>query len=112
MRETEEEIGIASSHIEVVGQLPRYRTISGYAMVPVIGLVTPGFGLTLDANEVDDAFEVPLAYVLDEKNHFIHWIERGNGRHPVYFIPYQDTYIWGATAAILKTLSKHTNALA
>ncbi|MDM7860987.1 CoA pyrophosphatase [Alteromonas sp. ASW11-36] len=110
LRETEEEIGICRAHVDVIGQLPAYRTISGYAMVPVLGFVKPDLPLHLDKNEVEDAFEVPLNYALDKQNHFIHWIERQNYRHPIYFIPFEDTYIWGATAAILRTLANHIHA--
>ena len=110
LRETEEEIGIPRKHVNVIGQLPAYRTISGYAMVPVLGFVQPDFTLSVDKNEVEDTFEVPLDYALDKKNHLIHWVERQNHRHPIYFIPFENTYIWGATAAILRTLASHIHA--
>lgn len=107
VRETEEEIGIPPNQVNVVGTLPNFRTISGYEIVPVVATLKAGLPLNLDANEVEDAFEVPLSVVLDRNNHFIHWIERGTGRYPVYFIPANNTYIWGATAAILRNLSRH-----
>lgn len=107
LRETHEEIGIPADKVEIVGRLPEYRTISGYAMQPVIGLLNPNLSLAIDENEVEDAFEVSLSYVLDRDNHYIHWVERGNYRHPIYFIPYEETYIWGATAALIRTLSNH-----
>lgn len=107
IRETKEEIGIHADQIEIIGTLPMFRTISGYEMVPVVGTVENNIPLSLDHNEVEAAFEVPLMHVLDRKNHFVHWIKRGNGRYPVYFIPANNTYIWGATAAILRNLSYH-----
>ncbi|WP_100641551.1 CoA pyrophosphatase [Alteromonas facilis] len=107
LRETFEEIGIQRKHIEIVGQLPTYRTISGYAMEPFIGLLPPNLSLTLDENEVCEAFEVPLSHVLNKNNYLIHWVERRGRSMPIYFIPYQDIYIWGATAAILRNLSNH-----
>ena len=110
LRETHEEIGIPAQEVEIVGQLPEYRTISGYTMQPVIGMLNPNLPLALDTNEVEEAFEVPLSYALDRQNHFIHWVERGSYRHPIYFIPFKETYIWGATAALIRTLSNHIMA--
>ena len=107
LRETEEEIGIAANGVEVIGNLSRYRTISRYDVLPYIGFVRPPLTLCLDKNEVDSVFEVPLAYLLDQNNHFIHWINRKGRRYPVYFIPWQGNNIWGATAAFVRNLSKH-----
>ncbi|MDN4501328.1 CoA pyrophosphatase [Alteromonadaceae bacterium BrNp21-10] len=105
LRETQEEIGLDAHHIEVIGKLSQFRTISGYEITPYIGLVTPPFTLQADSNEVADIFEVPLAHVLNIDNHHIHWSERQNKRYPVYFIPWQQQMIWGATAAIIRNLS-------
>ncbi|WP_100657395.1 CoA pyrophosphatase [Alteromonas flava] len=107
LRETHEEIGIPPQQVNIIGQLPDYRTISGYVMQPVIGFVPPGIDLTLDENEVCNAFEVPLEHVLNKENYLIHWVNRQQRNMPVYFIPYGDLYIWGATAAILRTLANH-----
>ncbi|MBT0587161.1 CoA pyrophosphatase [Alteromonas oceanisediminis] len=107
LRETHEEIGISRDQITVLGKMPNYRTISGYEIVPVVGLVKANLPLTLDPNEVAEAFEVKLAHVLDRDNHFIHWVDRQQSRYPIYFIPANNTYIWGATAAILRNLSNH-----
>ncbi|MDO6477900.1 CoA pyrophosphatase [Alteromonas sp. 1_MG-2023] len=107
LREAEEEVGLLRSEVDIIGALPEYRTISGYAMTPVIGFVKPGPVLTIDRNEVADAFEVPLAFLMDRRNHFAHFIERKQQRYPVYFMPWQSRLIWGATAAILRNLSSH-----
>lgn len=107
LRETDEEIGLHEKHIEIIGNMPPYRTISKFEVVPYIGLVTPPFELTLDRNEVDEAFEVPMSYLLDQGHHLIHWVERKQARHPVYFIPWEDKNIWGATAAFVRHLSNH-----
>lgn len=107
LRETKEEIGIAADKIRVIGTLPMFRTISGYEMVPVVAMVEDNVPLKLDSNEVEEAFEVPLAHLLDRNNHFVHWVNRSNGSYPVYFIPANNTYVWGATAAILRNLSRH-----
>ena len=104
LRETEEEIGLSRQQIEVVGTLPSYHTVTNYAVTPVVALVQPPFDLTLDANEVADAFEVPLDFILDPANHERRsrpW--QGRMRH-FYAMPYQERFIWGATAAMLRNL--------
>lgn len=104
LRETREEIGLLHQHIDVVGTLPPYHTVTDYAVTPVVALVRPPFDLTLDENEVADAFEVPLDFILDPANHQRRsrpW--QGRMRH-FYAIPYQDRFIWGATAAMLRNL--------
>lgn len=107
LRETEEEIGITANLIEVIGELPKFRTISQFEVLPYIGFVDPTYRLTLDHNEVESVFEVPLSYLMDQKNHFIHWAKRSNRQQPIYFITWQDKTIWGATASFLRTLSNH-----
>lgn len=107
LRETEEEIGLQRRHIDIVGSLPAYRTVSRFVVTPYIGLVSPPFNLSIDDNEVDTVFEVPLSYLLDQSNHLIHWVERKQTRHPIYFIPWQEHHIWGATAAFVRNLSNH-----
>lgn len=104
LRETEEEIGLGPSHIEVVGELDLYETRTGFRVTPVVGLVEPGFTLTLDEFEVAEVFEVPLSFVLDPANHqkrSLVW--RGAERH-FYVLPYGGRDIWGATAGIIVNL--------
>jgi 8-oxo-dGTP pyrophosphatase MutT (NUDIX family) len=104
LRETEEEVGISRSFVEVVGQVDPYRTGTGYEITPVVGIVTPGFTVHADPREVADVFEVPLSHFLDEKNHRIDSrIFQGRQRR-FYAMPYGDRYIWGATAGMLKNL--------
>lgn len=104
LRETEEEIGVAPSHIEVVGELDLYETRTGFRITPVVGLVEPGFTLALDEFEVAEVFEVPLSFVLDPANHqkrSLVW--RGAERH-FYLLPYDGHDIWGATAGMIVNL--------
>ncbi len=107
LREANEEIGLCSDQIQIIGVLPDYRTISGYTIKPVIGFVTPHSNLTLDANEVASAFEVPLAYLINRSNHLTHHTHRQGRTFPIYFIPWKNYMIWGATAALLRNLSFH-----
>ena len=104
LREAEEEIGLLRSHVEVVGRGPDYLTGSGFHIAPVLGLVAPGAELTLNPGEVADAFEVPLSFLMNPANH-----RRGSriwqGVERTFFeMPYQDRYIWGVTAGILRVL--------
>lgn len=101
LRETEEEIGLARQHIDVLGHLPLYHTGTGFAVTPVVALVNTPFELKLDAFEVAEVFEVPLDFLLDPANHRRHSLEiRGNLRE-FWAMPFGDYFIWGATAGML-----------
>lgn len=104
LRETEEEIGLHRRHVELLGALPDYLTGTGFRVTPVVGLVTPPFELTLDAFEVAEAFEVPLAHFLDPANHQEHSIVHEGRVRRFHAMPYHDYFIWGATAGIIMSL--------
>lgn len=104
LRETQEEIGLAPEHIDILGYLDRYETGTGFLVTPVVGLVTPGFTLELDTFEVAEAFEVPLAFILDPAHHRRAAREVPSGRREFYVIEYESRYIWGATAGMLVNL--------
>lgn len=110
LRETEEEIGLARSHIEIIGELPNYVTGTGYRVAPVVGLVRPGFSLEIDTFEVDEAFEVPLAFLMDPANHQTRRVLLGEMERTFYAMPYRhaesarEYFIWGATAAMLRNM--------
>lgn len=107
LRETEEEIGLDRAHVEVLGFLDSYVTITGFSVAPVVGLVTPPFTLILDSFEVAEAFEVPLAFFLDRANHQRHFRTTPQGQKRYYWaMPYQERYIWGATAGMLVNLAE------
>jgi len=104
LRETEEEIGLDRAGVEPIGYLDLYMTTRGYRIVPTLARIAPGFRLTLNTNEVDNVFEVPLAFVMDIANHQRHsrdW--EGVMRH-YYAITFGERYIWGVTAGILRNL--------
>jgi len=101
LRETSEEIGLESERIEIVGFLNNYLTITGYSVTPVVGLIRPGFSLNIDQEEVEEAFEVPLAYLFDRSNALRHEKRFLGIRVPYYEIPYLEHSIWGATAGML-----------
>lgn len=106
LRETEEEIGLDRTHIEVVGRLDIYETVTGFSITPVVGIVDDGFSLRIDGAEVREAFEVPLDFVLDPANHQRHSREYDGARRYYDAMPYRDRYIWGATAGMLVNLSR------
>jgi 8-oxo-dGTP pyrophosphatase MutT (NUDIX family) len=104
LREAEEEIGLTRDVAAPIGYLDVYMTTLGYRIVPVIAELDPDFKLALNKDEVDEAFEVPLAFVMDQANHQRHSREwQGMTRH-YYAIPYGERYIWGVTAGILRNL--------
>jgi len=104
LRETEEEVGLSRTFVEVIGAVDSYRTGTGYEITPIVGIVTPGFTVHADPREVADVFEVPLAHFLDERNHRIDSrVWQGRERR-YYAMPYGERYIWGATAGMLKNL--------
>lgn len=104
LRETEEEIGLDRSFIEVIGRLPDYVSGSGFRVAPVLGIVHPGFLLTINEDEVDDAFEVPLRFIMDAANHNKESREWQGHTRRYYAMPYGDRYIWGLTAGIIRML--------
>lgn len=106
LREAEEEIGLPRERIEVLGCLPEYHTVTGFSVTPVVGYVEPPFELTLDAFEVADVFEVPLAFLMDPANHQRHAFVYQGRRRSYYAMPYEGRFIWGATAAMLLNLRR------
>ena len=101
LREAAEEVGLDRLRVDVLGQLAPYETVTGYRVTPVVGWVEPPIMLTPDPVEVADAFEVPLAFLLDPTNQQRHFRMLGETRRDFWAIPYRDRYIWGATAAML-----------
>jgi len=104
LREAEEEVGLAPGLVEPLGYLDLYLTTFGYRIVPTVARVAPDFSLVLNRDEVDDAFEVPLSFLMSPDNHqrkSRDW--NGLTRH-FYEMPYGERYIWGATAGILRNL--------
>lgn len=113
LREAQEEIGLEPGWVEVLGALPTYTTSTGFIVTPIVGLVRPGFVLKLDPFEVADAFEVPLAWLMDPTNHRRHAVVVEDVRREFLSIPWHGPghggamrpfFIWGATAAMLRNL--------
>lgn len=101
LRETHEETGITADFVSVAGFLETYETGTGFAIVPVVGMLQEGFRLMPDPGEVDEVFEVPLSFLLDPANRERKSAEWQGRRREFYAYNYGRHYIWGATAAIL-----------
>lgn len=104
LRETEEEIGLAREHIELVGRLGTRTTGSGFHVTPVVGLIGKPVEFRPDPGEVETIFEVPLPYVLDPANHRIETRLIKGLERQFYVMPYEGFYIWGLTARLLVAL--------
>lgn len=101
LRETEEEIGIAPTQIELVGRLKAHDTRTGFRVLPVVGLLRPPLSPTPDPSEVASIFEVPLAFILDPANHRLELHPDGGANRQYRAVPYGEHYIWGLTARVL-----------
>jgi len=115
LREAQEEVGLARQHVQVIGELPVYVTGTSFWVTPVIALVSPGFELTPNADEVQDVFEVPLSFLMNPANHRRHHFDWQGQQRQWFSMPYQEVrsgpdgqtdtierFIWGATAAMLR----------
>lgn len=103
LREAEEEIGLSPDFVEPVARLPEYRTMTGFAITPVLAVVRPGFNLKINEDEVDHVFEVPLSFLMNAENHILDSRVWDGGERFFYRMPYENWNIWGVTAGILHT---------
>lgn len=116
LREAHEEVGLASEHIHVLGDLPRYITGTAFHIVPVVATVRPGFSLTANPAEVADVFEVPLPFLMNPAHHARHEFEFQGHRREWFSMPWLDAqtgqqrFIWGATAGMLRNLYRFLSA--
>ena len=106
LREAEEEIALPRHKVRVIGEADSYRTVTGFQVTPVIGIIPPDLVFTPSEAEVASVFEVPLAFLLDEANHVEATLEwQGHDRH-YYEIMWNERRIWGATAAMIVNLAR------
>lgn len=111
LREAQEEIGLPRQRVDAAGLLDEYETVTRFLVTPVVGFLRPGFELVLDDFEVAEAFEVPLAFILDPANHQIHASQRDGQRRRYYVFEYEHHYIWGATAGMLMNFYRRLNGI-
>ena len=119
LRETEEEVGLPRAHVDVIGQLPAYSTVTNFVVTPVVALVRPGFTLALDDFEVAEAFEVPLPFLMNPAHHQRHRFEAAGATRHFLSMPWDGAgadgtprryFIWGATADMLRNLYRLLSA--
>jgi 8-oxo-dGTP pyrophosphatase MutT (NUDIX family) len=104
LREAREETGLASALVEPIGYLDLYLTFSGFRILPTVARVKPDFTLTLNPREVVDSFEVPLRFLMTPANHQRKTRDWNGLQREYYAIPFENHYIWGITAGILRNL--------
>ncbi|MGR5294596.1 CoA pyrophosphatase [Vibrio mediterranei] len=104
LREAEEEIGVRYDEVSVIGHLPRLVTVTQFNVTPVLAFVDSNYRPSIDANEVDFLFEVPLEFLTHPENmSAMQFTVRGKS-HRVLSIPYKEHFIWGVTAQIIESL--------
>ena len=106
LRETEEEVGLHSKDIEIIGELDEYIVGTGYLVNPIIGVIEPPFELTLHEGEVAEVFEVPLEFLITPENMKRHAREFEGIKRHYFAITWEEYFIWGATAGMLRNLSQ------
>jgi 8-oxo-dGTP pyrophosphatase MutT (NUDIX family) len=104
LREAEEEVGLDRGFVDPIGYLDLYATSFGFRILPTVARVKAGFSLRVNQAEVDDAFEVPLSFLMNPANHQVHSKEFRGMARTYYAMPFAERYIWGATAGILRVL--------
>ncbi|MDO5527826.1 MAG: CoA pyrophosphatase [Paracoccus sp. (in: a-proteobacteria)] len=110
LREAREEIGLDPAQVELIGRLPPHRTVTGFAVTPVLGIIRGPFAPIPEAGEVDEVFTLPYAHVTNPESYRTErrqW--RGDWR--AYLVaPMGPYYLWGATARILHALALRMRA--
>jgi 8-oxo-dGTP pyrophosphatase MutT (NUDIX family) len=104
LRETQEEVGLEPGKIEAIGYLDLYLTFSGFRILPAVARVSPDYQLALNPREVTEAFEVPLAFLMNEANHQRLTRDWKGIERPYFAMPFEQRHIWGVTAGILRNL--------
>ena len=105
LREAQEEVGLDPAQVTILGEMPPHETVTGFTVIPFVGVVTGPFTPVIEAGEVEEAFFVPLAHLLDPRNYSVQrrrWLGQWRGYYTVPWGPY---YIWGATARMLRALA-------
>jgi 8-oxo-dGTP pyrophosphatase MutT (NUDIX family) len=114
LREAQEEVGLEAQHVQVLGTLPEYVTGSSFHVIPVVALISTQMTLQLNAHEVADAFEVPLAFLMNPANHRWHRYAHEGVTREWLSMPYQDgdqlRFVWGATAGMLRNFYRFLRA--
>jgi 8-oxo-dGTP pyrophosphatase MutT (NUDIX family) len=106
LREAREEIGLEADRVQLLGRLPEYRTSTGFSVTPVVGWAEPPVSYRPDPHEVAEVFEVPLAFLLDSRNHRYESAFFKGRMRKYWAMPFGERFIWGATAGMLVTFQR------
>ena len=106
LREAEEEIALPRHAVQLVGMADVYRTVTGFEVTPVVGVVPPGLPLVPRPGEVAAMFEAPLDYLLDPAHQLVRTVNWRGRERCYYEIEWEGQRIWGATAAMIVNLSR------
>ncbi|ESZ88592.1 MAG: NUDIX hydrolase [Blastomonas sp. CACIA14H2] len=106
LREADEELGLAPGNVRVIGTGDVYRSGSGFAITPVLGVIPPDLSYSPNPGEVADWFEVPLDFVLDPANHARQSTFWKGAQRNYIEIMWGQRRIWGVTAGIIANLSR------
>lgn len=106
LREAQEEIGLEADRVQLLGRLPEYRTSTGFSVTPVVGWAEPPVSYQPDPHEVAEVFEVPLAFLLDSRNHRYESAFFKGRMRKYWAMPFGERFIWGATAGMLVTFQR------
>lgn len=112
LREAEEEIGLPRHLVDVIGVADLYRTVTGFEVTPVIGVIPPGLALNPHPGEVAAIFEVPFAYLIEPRHQIERSVEWRGSRRSYYEIEWNGHRIWGATAAMIVNLGRRLERIA
>lgn len=104
LREANEEVGLDPACVTLAGLLHGYQTVTGFHVTPVVGFIDPRAKFTPSPEEVADVFETPFDFLMDPANHQRQYREAPGGRRHFYAMPWNDRFIWGATAGMLRSL--------
>jgi 8-oxo-dGTP pyrophosphatase MutT (NUDIX family) len=106
LREAEEEIALPRGSVDVIGAADLYRTVTGFEVTPIVGVVPPGLSLMPQPGEVAAMFEAPLHYLLDPRHQMVRTAQWQGRERSYYEIDWEGRRIWGATAAMIVNLSR------
>jgi 8-oxo-dGTP pyrophosphatase MutT (NUDIX family) len=106
LREAQEEIGLAAANCRILGELNAYETVTGFRVFPIVAWVEPPVSYAPDPIEVAEVFEVPLAFIVDVRNHRRDTHRRSGVERSYWVLPWRNRYIWGATAGMLVNLAR------
>lgn len=110
LREAHEEVGLSPAQVQILGTLPQHRTVTGFAVVPVVGIIRGAFSPLPEPGEVEEVFTLPFSHIADPASYQVQqrrW--RGDWRR-YYVAPFGPYYLWGATARMLLGLAQRVRA--